>query len=130
MNQKSLFGYDYDVKSKDIQYTPDSVAEYVVNYFRPSGHILDPCKGDGAKTEEYRLVKPYWVKRLLKDYDKVHILCGYPQKDDKSKRLVFQYNGYTLKQITHKHFGNKPVKVFAIRLANNQDEADFVEGSE
>ena len=48
MNQKSLFGYDYDVKSKDIQYTPDSVAEYVVNYFRPSGHILDPCKGDGA----------------------------------------------------------------------------------
>jgi hypothetical protein len=48
MNQKSLFGVEYEVEKKDIQYTPADVAEYVVNFFHPSGRILDPCKGDGA----------------------------------------------------------------------------------
>ena len=48
LKQKSLFGAEYEVDKKDIQYTPLNVAEYVVNFFRPSGYILDPCKGDGA----------------------------------------------------------------------------------
>jgi hypothetical protein len=73
----------------------------------------------GKKTEEYRLVKSYWSKRLAKDYDEVHILCGYPRKEDDSKRLVFPYHSWVMKEITHKHFGSEPVKVFAIRLANN-----------
>ena len=73
----------------------------------------------GFKTEEYRLVKSYWNKRLAKNYDEVHILCGYPRKDDTEKRLVFPYRGWIRKEITHEHFGNEPVKVFAIRLDNN-----------
>jgi len=48
MYQKSLFGVEYEVDKKDVQYTPSDVAEYVVNYFHPSGSVLDPCKGDGA----------------------------------------------------------------------------------
>ena len=82
---------------------------------------------DGTKKEEYRLVKPYWIKRLAKDYDEVHILCGYPRKDDIAKRLIFPYRGWIRKEITHRHFGREPVKVFAIRLANNQDGPDAVE---
>ena len=78
----------------------------------------------GVKTEEYRLVKPYWQKRLEKSFNEVHILCGYPRKDDNSRRLVFPYRGWIRKEITHKHFGSKPVDVFAIQLANVQDEAD------
>jgi hypothetical protein len=73
----------------------------------------------GTKTEEYRLVKPYWQKRLVKNYDEVHVLCGYPRKDDAEKRLVFPYLGYVEKQIIHQHFGDEPVNVFVIRLDNN-----------
>ena len=33
---------------KDIVYTPDWVAKDMVSFFKPSGRIFDPCKGDGA----------------------------------------------------------------------------------
>ena len=32
----------------DVVYTPDDVARDVVSFFRPSGVVLDPCKGAGA----------------------------------------------------------------------------------
>jgi hypothetical protein len=32
----------------DVVYTPDDVARDVVDFFKPSGLYLDPCKGDGA----------------------------------------------------------------------------------
>ncbi len=32
----------------DVVYTPDWVARDMVEYFKPSGRILDPCCGDGA----------------------------------------------------------------------------------
>ena len=34
--------------NKDVVYTPDWVARDMVEYFKPSGHILEPCKGDGV----------------------------------------------------------------------------------
>jgi hypothetical protein len=33
---------------KDVVYTPDWVARDMVEYFKPSGRILEPCAGDGA----------------------------------------------------------------------------------
>lgn len=33
---------------KDVVYTPDWVARDMVEYFRPSGRILEPAAGDGA----------------------------------------------------------------------------------
>lgn len=33
---------------KDVVFTPDWLAEGVVNHFKPSGLCLDPCMGDGA----------------------------------------------------------------------------------
>lgn len=85
---------------------------------------LNVCKAyfiaiqEGMKLEEYRLMKPYWIKRLMKDYDEVHVLCGYPRKDDESRRIVFPYRGWVKKEIIHPHFGDQPVQVFAIPLAN------------
>lgn len=71
----------------------------------------------GNKTEEYRLFNDYWKKRLLgRSYDKILIKCGYPKKDDMSKIIEFPYQGWNLKTITHKHFGNKKETVFAIIL--------------
>jgi hypothetical protein len=32
----------------DVVYTPDWVARDMVDFFKPTGRILEPCKGDGA----------------------------------------------------------------------------------
>ncbi|MBM3182283.1 MAG: hypothetical protein FJZ86_18345 [Chloroflexi bacterium] len=36
------------LRPRDIVYTPDTIAKFLVDFFRPSGRILEPCKGDGA----------------------------------------------------------------------------------
>ncbi|HCR7628346.1 TPA: ASCH domain-containing protein, partial [Shigella sonnei] len=37
----------------------------------------------GEKTEEYRLVNDYWLKRLVgRDFDRLIITKGYPKRDD------------------------------------------------
>jgi hypothetical protein len=78
------------------------------------GLYFDQIKA-GTKTEEYRICKPFWAKRLEgRHYDQVVILRGYPPKEDKEKRIVRPYRGYTVKIITHPHFGPNPVEVYAI----------------
>lgn len=80
------------------------------------GEYFDAMKR-GEKTEEYRLVNPYWGRRIFgRDYDQLIITRGYPRKDDESKRLVIPYDGFEVKTITHPHFGPEPVKVFAIKI--------------
>lgn len=69
----------------------------------------------GTKPEEYRLVTAYWRKRLEgREYDRIVLTRGYPRKDDHSRRLTLPWQGYTLKTITHPHFGPVPVEVYAI----------------
>ena len=81
-----------------------------------NGEYFDAMKR-GEKTEEYRLVNPYWGSRLFgRDYERLIITRGYPRKDDDSRRLVMPYDGYEIKTITHKHFGPDPVKVYAIKI--------------
>ncbi len=46
MGQLRLFK-DAENKS-DIVYTPDFIARQIVEHFKPSGRVLEPCKGDGA----------------------------------------------------------------------------------
>ncbi|MGL5229965.1 MAG: hypothetical protein ACRC8F_03995 [Cetobacterium sp.] len=71
----------------------------------------------GIKTEEYRLCTQYWQKRLEnKKYDKVILKLGYPKNSEIEKILEFKYLGYEIKTIKHKHFGENPVKVYAIKL--------------
>lgn len=71
----------------------------------------------GIKTEEYRLFKEYWKKRLEnKTYDEVWITLGYPASNQLDKILKFKYKGYVEKIIQHKEFGEEKVKVYAIKL--------------
>lgn len=71
----------------------------------------------GVKTEEYRLVNDYWIKRLEgKSYRTITITLGYPSNQDTDKIIVFMFRGWVIKTITHHHFGDKPVEVFAINL--------------
>ncbi|MHB9322269.1 ASCH domain-containing protein [Phytobacter diazotrophicus] len=80
------------------------------------GEYFDAMKR-GEKTEEYRLITPYWGKRLFgRNYDRLIITRGYPRKDDASRRIDIPWDGFEIKAITHKHFGNEPVKVFAIKV--------------
>ncbi|PPE44181.1 hypothetical protein C4M76_22855 [Escherichia coli] len=71
----------------------------------------------GEKTEEYRLCNDYWNKRIMfREYGRLIITKGYPKRDDFSRRIDVPYDGYEIKTITHPHFGDKPVKVFAIKV--------------
>lgn len=88
-----------------------------------NGEYFDQMKR-GEKVEEYRLYNEYWRNRLIaeawrdfpRQYDRLIITKGYPRKDDTSRRLDVKYSGYEIKTITHPHFGDKPVKVFAIKV--------------
>lgn len=61
----------------------------------------------GTKTEEYRIVK---------EYDEVWITLGYPSSSEQDKIIKFKFTGYEEKEIIHKEFGNKPTRVYAIKL--------------
>jgi hypothetical protein len=37
-----------DAKATDVVLTPDAIAADVVKHFRPTGRMLDPCRGNGA----------------------------------------------------------------------------------
>jgi len=67
-----------------------------------------------TKKEEYRLVKPHWVNKLVgKEYSHIVFQNGY---NHNSPRLEAQYLGYEIKNIKHEFFGNEDVSVFALKL--------------
>lgn len=72
----------------------------------------------GTKKVEYRLYNDYWQKRLV---DRCHVWIiltrGYPKKTDEASRLKKRWKGFKIQTITHKNFGDKPVKVFAIDVS-------------
>lgn len=85
-----------------------------------NGEYFNQIK-EGEKLEEYRLYNDYWKKRLLdKKFTKLIFTLGYPSRLDTSKRIEMLYMGFTIKVVTHPHFGKQAVKVFAIKC--NKDE--------
>lgn len=51
-----------------------------------------------------------------REYDEVHIKLGYPKSGDTEKILVRPWKGFEEMVITHPHFGDAPVSVFAIKV--------------
>lgn len=75
----------------------------------------------GEKLEEYRLVTPYWAKRLAgKTFDTIVLTLGYPKNTADERRLVVPFQGWRIKTITHPHFGVKPVEVYAIDVSGEK----------
>lgn len=73
---------------------------------------------DGSKSEEYRLCTPHWHKRLEgREYDSIVLTLGYPAKTDTARRIERPWRGFTVKTLTHPHFGSQPVQVYAIDVA-------------
>jgi len=82
-----------------------------------NGVYFDQIKA-GTKAEEYRLVTPFWARRLEgREYRHVVMTRGYPKADDASRRLTLRWRGFTRKTITHPHFGPQPVEVYAINVS-------------
>jgi len=84
------------------------------------GEYFDEIKA-GKKDVEYRLYNLYWRRRLcdgaaFKEWEAIVIKRGYPRSDDGTKQIMREWRGMTIETITHKHFGEQPVKVFAIRV--------------
>lgn len=72
---------------------------------------------EGAKLEEYRLMTPYWRKRLEgRRYDRTVLTKGYPPRDDIHRRLSLPWRGLRVTTIKHPHFGPEPVEVYAIAV--------------
>lgn len=72
----------------------------------------------GAKPEEFRLCTPFWKKRLEgKTFTRVVLTLGYPKRDDTERRLVREWRCFTVRTITHPHFGPDPVRVYAINVS-------------
>ena len=81
---------------------------------------------DGMKKEEYRLYNEYWCKRLIgKSFNKIIITLGYPNKNNKDRRIEFPWNGYEIKHIVSEEWGLKKKKVFAILL--NKENANVLD---
>ncbi|BBB65870.1 hypothetical protein UNDYM_1617 [Undibacterium sp. YM2] len=71
----------------------------------------------GTKKYEYRKVTPYWSKRLEHPhYINIILKCGYPRSDDQERIIKRRFVGWHKETITHPHFGNKPVEVYAIHV--------------
>lgn len=46
---EGLFGYQKcRTQPNDIFYTPENLAKYLIEYYKPKGKILDPARGNGA----------------------------------------------------------------------------------
>lgn len=79
------------------------------------GEYFDQIEA-GTKVFEFRAVS-VWAKRLQgKTFDRILIKRGYPKRDDFSRIIERPWVGYELQTITHPHFGNEPVDVFAIKV--------------
>lgn len=73
----------------------------------------------GTKTEEYREVNPYWMRRLAgRTFRNVILTLGYPKRHDTERRMVLPWRGYTVKTIEHTQWAGRKVSVFAIRLTD------------
>lgn len=71
----------------------------------------------GTKLFEYRRRTPFW-KRIIEgnDFDQVLVKSGYPPAGDPNRHSARKWQGYELQTITHPHFGDAPVEVYAIRV--------------
>ena len=72
----------------------------------------------GEKPEEFRLVTPYWTRRLEdRDFDVVELTLGYPPAEDSERRLCRRWKGMRRIWLTHPHFGPNEVEVYAIDVS-------------
>jgi hypothetical protein len=72
----------------------------------------------GEKVEEFRLRTGYWRQRLEgRTYDRIEITLGYPPTTDTARLMTFKWKGCRKMTMTHPHFGESMVDVYAIDVS-------------
>ena len=72
----------------------------------------------GEKLDEYRLYTRYWMKRIEgREFEDIVLTRGYPKRDDKTRRMICEWRGYSIITICHEHFGDVDKLVFAIDVS-------------
>jgi hypothetical protein len=70
----------------------------------------------GTKTSEYRLATDYWLRRLTSiDWQFVTFQLGYAAHASRLRKKIVRIDLVT---IEHELFGNQPVEVFEIKIAD------------
>ncbi len=87
--------FDVALDKGDVVYTPDWVAEDMVNHFKPIGKVLESCKGDGAFMRY--LPDAEWCeielgKDFYKWHDPVDWIIGNPPYRQLAKWLEHSFN--------------------------------------
>jgi len=78
----------------------------------------------GEKVFEFRERTEFWRKRLEgKTFDRIELTMGYPAADDTERRISRPWRGMHCEWITHPHFGDKPVEIYAIKVNLSMEEA-------
>jgi hypothetical protein len=82
----------------------------------------------GVKKEEYRELKPFWIRRLIlplsaygrisnesmfKKFDEVVFTLGYPRENDKERRIVFK-NPKIKIGLGKENWGAEPHKMYFV----------------
>lgn len=52
----------------DVVYTPEHIVDWIIDYFKPTGFILDPCCGDGAFYNKFAEPKDWCEIRKGRDF--------------------------------------------------------------
>lgn len=87
-----------------------------VLYLPLKAEYFDAIKS-GAKRVEYRVANDYWKRRIEgREYDEIVLTKGYPSRTDKERRLSRPWRSWWMETVTHKHFGPKPVRTYAIQV--------------
>ena len=103
-------------KSGNLSLPIDPAPKKSILYLRLKGKWWRQIRDD-EKPDEYRLKTEYWRKRLEgRHYDEIHVIHGYPKREDTTKRIRVVWNAYTETTIISEEFGDQPVEVFAIDL--------------
>ena len=68
MKQDTLFYLP--LKTKDVVYTPETIAVDMISWCHPAGVCLDPCKGDGAFFDNFPKDRDWCEIREGKDFFK------------------------------------------------------------
>jgi len=91
--QKTLF---YIENKSDIVYTDRKIAKEILDFIRPLGIILDPCRGDGAFYDQIQGLKKYCEIKEGNDFfdfnGKVDFIIGNPPYSIFDKFLEHSFN--------------------------------------
>ena len=99
LNKCCICGREYEGRDKINAFRPDIFTNSEIRTKQKMEETLHlPLKKEwydlierGIKTEEYREIKPYWTKRLMKRYCQVQFTYGYT-----NRTMTFEIESITI----------------------------------